>query len=108
MKIHKIVHDKGTKYKCIIIGHQVPNKNNLARHKKILYDRAKYLYRQCGHQAYSKGNLAQHKRSVHEGLNYPCRQCDIKHPQRGIYIIIKRQCMMESNTLAGISTIKQH
>ena len=57
MKIHKIVHDKGTKYKCIIIGHQVPNKNNLARHKMILHDRAKYLYRQCGHQDYSKKGI---------------------------------------------------
>ena len=56
-KIHNIFYDKGTKYKSIIIGHQVPNKNNLARHKEIVHDTAKYPYRQFGHQAYSKGIL---------------------------------------------------
>ena len=71
-------------------GHQVSQKKNLARHKKI---EDKYTCRQCGyyqnqrvvhegvrhpcsqcnHQATIKGNLVRHQRAVHEGVIYSCR-----------------------------------
>ena len=62
---------KDTMYSCDECGHQVPQKNSLAKHKRIVHNGVKFSCSQCSYQTTTKGHFAEHQRAVHEGVKHP-------------------------------------